>query len=346
MMSFEKRLNVRPSPRRDAGILSMVMLGGGVVAVTLFAASCERAPRAERVVEQAIVIAPEPEPARVAPDASTTTTELMSIADVPVKAARPIIPLAHEEKETDFLAKGADAVLAGELDAALVFLRKHLFDHAPTADVLLEVGRIARQTGELALAEQALMDAGALAPTNAEVQHELARVLLDAGRPDEARTHARQALRLDPENASGWNLAGRIAMAQSAWARAESALRRAVELDPMNPMIHNNLGLLYIYTHKGEDAVDSLETAVELYEHDAPHFVLNNLGLAHELAGNLEGAEEAFEQALVVNPTYSRARVNLERVAASLAELEAKGGFDTAAGPEAEPTAEEAKPAL
>lgn len=345
MMSFEKRLNVRPSPRRDSGILSMVMLGGGVVAVTLFAASCERAPRARPAQE--IVIAAEVEPARVAPDASTTTTELMSIAEpTTVKAARPIIPLAHDDKETDFLAKGAEAVLAGELDAALVSLRKHLFDHAPTAEVLVEIGRLARQTDDAALAEQALMDAGALAPTSAEVQLELARVLLDVGRPDEARTHARQALRLDPENGSGWNLAGRIAMAQSAWARAESALRRAVELDPMNPMIHNNLGLLYIYTHKGDDAVDSMETAVELFDDDAPHFVLNNLGLAHELAGNLESAEEAFEQALVVNPTYSRARVNLERVARALEAEAEDDGFDTATGPEATPAAEETQPSL
>jgi Flp pilus assembly protein TadD len=84
-------------------------------------------------------------------------------------------------------------------------------------------------------------------------------------------------------------------------------------------MIHNNLGLLYVSMKKPEQAVDALETAVELFGDEVPHYVFNNLGLAYEAAGDLEDARDAFEQALAANPTYSRARVNLERVLTAIA---------------------------
>lgn len=324
-------------PRRDviSRAVSGAILGGSLVAaaVMIWPSAPRDAGEQQAVIDQPIAVVSPPVSPPIAKQEPAPAPAETSSEPSEVKSARPVVALAHEDTETDFSKLAIERMDAGELGEALVALRKHLYRSEPTAEVLLNVGRLARQTGENALAEQALLDAAALDPKSGEVQVELARVLLDVGELSEARIHARQAIRLDMESALAWNVAGRIAMQQSEWARAEASLRRAVELEPMNAMFHNNLGLLYVYMRRADDAVDSLETAVELFDEEAPYFAFNNLGLAHELAGHLDEAREAFEQALVVNPTYSRARLNLERVSTALAKREETPVFDTASGP-------------
>lgn len=253
-----------------------------------------------------------------------------------VEAERPVVAIAHEDRDTDFEAKAQEQIAAGELAGALESLRKHLYVQDPTAAVLLQVGRLAGQTGQLALAEQALLDASALNPMSTEVAIERGRILLEAGELGDAREAARQAIRLDRDNASAWNLAGRVAMAESHWQRAETAFRAAVQLEPTDPMLHNNLGLLYVMTGEGKDAIDSLEASVELYGDDVPYFVFNNLGLAYERAKRFDDARGAFEQALIANPGYARAQVNLRRVLTTLANVAEAEAYATRTA-EAEP---------
>lgn len=246
-----------------------------------------------------------------------------------IESERPQVALATEETE-DFMAVARLATDQGDLKLAFDALRKHIYKTEPTAEVLLNIGRFGRQLGEHAVAEQALLDAAQLDPTSSDTQTELARVLLEVGELEEARLHARQAIRLNADDSQAWNVAGRVAMKQSEWARAEGAFRRALELDPMSSMIHNNMGLLYVYTARAPDAIDSLETAVELFGENVPYFVYNNLGLAHEMAGNYEEARDAFSEAVAVNPTYARGSVNLKRVMSTIAMLEEKAAYQTA----------------
>ncbi|MCC7380449.1 MAG: tetratricopeptide repeat protein [Deltaproteobacteria bacterium] len=319
-------------PRTHLGSTERILIGIGVAGVLTASAavwwpseSPATAPLAvsieERepiVVESSVVSAPE-----------AAQPQPMTTPETTVVAERPIVALAHEETSTDFEARAEEQIERGDLAGALESLRKHLFTHAPTPALLLQLARTAVQIEDHAIAEQALRDAGALDPTNPQVALELGRVLLEVGQLSEAREAARQAIRLDKESPLAWNLAGRVAMAESEWNRAEIALRQAVQLDPTDAMLHNNLGLLYVYMRRGTDAVDSLKTAVELYGDDVPPFVFNNLGLAHEVTGSLADAQDAFEQALVAQPDYARARVNLRRVlttAANREQLEAMKG--------------------
>jgi Tfp pilus assembly protein PilF len=241
---------------------------------------------------------------------------------VEVEAKRPLVALEHQEEGVEHFALAQTKIEEGDLAAAFDALRKHLYTEGPSPEVLLQIGRVGGQLQEWAIAEQALLDAGALDPTSAEIALERGRVLFEAGDHAGAREAARQAIRLDRDHAGAWNLAGRVAMAESHWERAELAFRQAVQLDPTDPMLHNNLGLLYVLQRRGKDATDSLETSVQLYGDDVPFFVFNNLGLARELAGKFEEARDAFEQALVANPEYARARVNLRRVSTTIANAE------------------------
>lgn len=255
-----------------------------------------------------VVVSPPPVPVELEP------TE--------IEAPRVQIALEHTDETTDFLAEADAAMNAGDLTLAFDALRKHLWSNDPSATVLLRIGRIGRELGQLALAEEALHDAGQLEPKNAEIHVELARVYLDTKDLEKARFAARQGIRLDNQNPTAWNVAGRAALASSEFQRAEQAFRRAVELDPSDPMLHNNLGLLYIMTKNGPSAVDSLETSAELYAESVPTYVLNNLGLAYELADRLDESQEAFERAIIQDPSYVRAQVNLRRIEARVAAAE------------------------
>ena len=211
---------------------------------------------------------------------------------------------------------------AGELKAALVAVRKHLHTHEPKPEVLLVMGRLARQTKNYALAEAALERGLDEDPSRVGLANELARVFLAAGQPKRAEKAARRALRITRDDASAWNQLARAVMAQSRWELAEVAFGRAVHLDPVDGLIQNNFGLLYVYRKNGPKAVEHLERAVELLDDAAPYYVFNNLGLAHELVGQHEEAREAFEEALLLNPFYTKAKVNLDRVAAKIAAVE------------------------
>lgn len=251
---------------------------------------------------------------------------------------KPSLAIEHQDAETDFVVRAGEELADGDLKAAFTSLRKSLYGVEPTVDVLLRIGRIGREIGELSLAEQALKEAAALDQTDAVVKVELARIYMKMDRAEDAHEVATEAIELDRENPSAWNLVGRAAMSLSRWQRAEAALSQAVELDPLNAMYRNNLGLLFIYEKRADAAIDELETAVELFEDEAPHFTFNNLGLAHELAGNYEEAREAFEEALVISPFYATATVNLRRVETTIANLEEKRAFETAKSVESLPS--------
>jgi len=258
------------------------------------------------------------------PAEDSNPIKAIKIDPTKIKGSAPIVALETDERDADFLARAEIQLDKGELKNAFRTLRRHLYVNSPTSSVLYQLASIGREISEYAIAEQALLDAGALDPKNSEIHVELARLHIATKDYRDARMAARQAIRLDNDNAMAWNVAGRVAMLQYHWQRAEQAFRRAVAIAPTHPMIYNNLGLLYVRMSEGEEAVDALEAAVELFDDDAPYFVYNNLGLAYEKSGALEDARDAFEQAIAVNPKYTRARLNLDRAVITLAELEQK----------------------
>lgn len=316
LREYEEQRKMRRTER------SLIAAGLCGVAVATAALLWPVPPAPPRISAAPIVVpleAPAANADRVDGGSAAAPTEPVEGAAIEIQASRPIIPIAHEDQETDFLTLADEQIDDGDLRSAFESLRKHLYNHEPKAQVLLKIGRLGFELRELAIAEQALLDAGALAPEDADIAIERGRVLLEGGDLKDARAAARQAIRIDKENPSAWNLAGRVAMAESNWERSESSFQKAVELDPTDPMIHNNLGLLYVMMKKSALAVDALEASAELYGDDVPYFVHNNLGLAYEAAGRLEDAQEAFESAAVANPDYARAQVNLRRVLKTLA---------------------------
>ena len=264
------------------------------------------------------VVADKPEPSPAIEERPSTVVAEPTTAAAPVK-----LGLEHQDPDVDHLDRAQRKLDDDDLVGAFVSLRKHLYDQPETAEVLLELASIGRRLGEVAVAKTALLRAEAIAPSSAAAT-ELARLYLEDGNREAAREAAQRAVRRDRTDPAAFNQLGRIEMAESQWQRAEMAFRHALELDPIDAMVHNNIGLLYVRMGRGELAVDALQTAVELFGEAAPHFVFNNLGLAHELTADLTSAREAFEEALLVQPFYTRAKVNLDRVERALARQEAE----------------------
>lgn len=335
-------------------IVTGLVLGGSLVVASAIVLSVPETPVAEAIPAEAEP-APEARPAWAqsfdAPAADTIEIDAPVVDAPAIELREPTIEaevglqavgaadetkrgisIAHEDTETDFAAAAEKHIDEGDLEAALLAMRKHVHGAEATQDELFLIGTLARQVQDSELAESALLEAASLKPERSTIKTELARLYLEMDEYAAARTAARDAIAIEREDPAAWNALGRIAMAESQWEQAQMAYSHALELDPTNPMYHNNAGLLYIYMKRGLDAVDALETAVELFEDDAPHFVFNNLGLAHELSGQHEEAREAYEEALLLNPFYSRAKVNLQRVEKAIAKAEADSAFQTAQG--------------
>ncbi len=314
----------------------LVLFGGVVSATAIFYGCSNESPAPVSTPVPAVLSESEASPPELPIAAEKTAPVQPGDVEKPKAPTKELeVAIAHDDAVDH--SQQAQALLSrGERKAALVAMRKHLHTVEPTADNLLTVGRLAREVNEFALARVALKQARSLEPRRADVSVEFARVHLDSGHARKAEREARRALRFDRDSAPAWNQLGRAAMAQSRWELAETSFKRAVHLDPVDGLAHNNLGLLYVYMKDGEKAADILERAVELMEDDTPYYVFNNLGLAHELLGQHEEAREAFEEALLLNPFYTKAKVNLDRIEARIAATQAEEAFETATGGESE----------
>jgi tetratricopeptide (TPR) repeat protein len=228
------------------------------------------------------------------------------------------LALAPDDPSVDQLHAAERHATEGRLDLALLALRRHLHGHPATPAVLLRIGRLGREVGAYDLAREALEAAIDRDPLGVDLYRELARLHLATDDLAEARAASESAVDHAPEDAAAWNLLGRVEMAESRWPAAEVAFRRAVELDPTHGWYLNNLGLLYVMQGDGESAESALLASLEMFEERPPRFVYNNLGLALELQAKLEPARRAFEDALSVDPRYTRAHVNLQRVEAAI----------------------------
>jgi len=169
------------------------------------------------------------------------------------------------------------------------------------------------KAGNLGGAEQALRRALEFDATHLKSRINLSRVLLDAGRPDDALVELELALEHDSTSGEIHRLIGRVRDARGESDPAVDAYRRAIVLDTTDVWAMNNLGVLLIQQGSPEEALGPLARATQLRP-TSPVFQ-NNLGTALESAGHRSAAMVAYAAALVADSTYAKARVSLERTA-------------------------------
>ena len=174
------------------------------------------------------------------------------------------------------------------------------------------------RAGDHAGAEAALRRTLEVDSTHAKALLNLARVLLERGKPSDALDYVEKVVELEPESGQGWRVLGNAYSDLGMVKEAVSAYRRALVLDHRDAWTMNNLGLLMIREGRYEEALPPLARATELRP-DVAVFQ-NNLGIALERTGHLPEAVVAFRAALDADPDYTKARVSLERVEPKVAQ--------------------------
>lgn len=232
---------------------------------------------------------------------------------------------------------------AGALDAAEAGYRAVLARHAEHPDALHLIGLIMQARENLTTAEANIRHAIELRPGEAVFHYNLANVLRDAGRPDEAIDEYRAALaqqpgdpdtllnlgatlhscdrlpeaaavirdllKQDPQHLGALLNLGQILRSLGDVAGAAQAYTQVLTLDPQQAEAHVNLGALRQDAGAVEAALRHYEAAVAADPESAPAW--NNFGTWYQERGDHTTARDCYRRALACDPQDAAAHNNL-----------------------------------
>ena len=136
----------------------------------------------------------------------------------------------------------------------------------------------------------------------------IADAAIAAGTPAIAQRIAEGVLATDPRNTGALLRQGRAYMMLGNTAAAETSYRRALTIN--DRLDEARLGLAKIWL--GSDPVQAEKVLLEVVSHDAHNTAaLNNLGVSRDLQGRHNDAQEAYRQALLLQPGLTSAQENL-----------------------------------
>lgn len=122
-----------------------------------------------------------------------------------------------------------------------------------------------------------------------------------------------KALKENPRHRDAHYYVALIYATQEKFAEAEAEIRKVIDIDPDYPEAHNFLGQLLVRQNRRADAIRAFQKAVSSPLYATPDVAYYQLGLVLELEGDMQGAKQALENALKVNPpNVPRALVYLE----------------------------------
>ena len=127
------------------------------------------------------------------------------------------------------------------------------------APLYAAIGRLAHAEGDFGRATEAYRHRARLAPREPAAQKDLAGILVEQGRTDEALAALNAAISIDPHDAQAHASIGRIRLDAGQPAEALASLQRAVTLDPAMYEARYPLALALTQTGRREDAARELE---------------------------------------------------------------------------------------
>lgn len=170
-------------------------------------------------------------------------------------------------------------------------------------------------------AERHLQNILAVDSSNKVAYENLARLYYDRGRAQDGSyllladlviTQAQRILeREDQQSADLHNLRGLLLMEANDQVRALRAFRQAVEVEPEHVDAHRNIAMIALRFRDYESAERSLETALEFESAAADIESWIALGVAKRGLRKYDEAEQAYQQALTLDPADPRPWYNL-----------------------------------
>ena len=245
-----------------------------------------------------------------------------------MKETAPLAPLPIEVR----LSQARQIYALGRYQEALPQLEALIQDRPGYADVHNMLGVSHHHVGQWARAERAFREALKLNAEYTEAAMNLAVLLNDTGRYDEARALYRDALaRLSHEknamdplvSAKIANMHADLALAYREANRPEEAIaeyQRALQLRPGFADIRHALAGVLMDTGDVPSAVEALKRAIE----DRPNFLAARvrMGDCLLLLGQKDEAVAAFEAVLAAESSHADAKRGLRRAQGQLGEEE------------------------
>ncbi|HET6836997.1 MAG TPA: tetratricopeptide repeat protein, partial [Gemmatimonadales bacterium] len=229
-----------------------------------------------------------------------------------VDTAEPSVTTATVESKPVTYEQAESSYTSGDYPSATQLFTLYTEKHPENAWGHFMLGLAAWKNGDSDRALSAFDRALELDPNHRKSMFNSSRVLLEKGQPQEALERIEQALGQEPLSTEGLRLLGRAKYQLGKVDEAIDAYRRALSTDERDVWSMNNLGLIYIEQERSSEALGPLARAVQL-RGNAPVFQ-NNLGVALERSGYPAAAAKAYEAAIQVDSSYTKASVALARV--------------------------------
>ncbi|MDA0273482.1 MAG: type IV pilus biogenesis/stability protein PilW [Proteobacteria bacterium] len=129
-----------------------------------------------------------------------------------------------------------------------------------------------------------------------------------------AKEKLAKALDIDPKNADVHATYGTVFQLEGELELAEEYFKQAVRYDSNSAQIRNSYGAFLFSEKRFQEAVEQLSKASEDRFYSNRPTVFENLGVAYNRIGDLEGAEFAFIRATQLNPQQPRALIEMSEI--------------------------------
>ncbi len=215
--------------------------------------------------------------------------------------------LAENPRDNDaLLLRGNLAMQGNDPAAAIGDLRAVLRDQPEAVPVLRALARAHVANHEPALAEETLQRAVALSPGDADVRVELAQMLAQAGKSEQALPLIEQTVRDNPTHVLAREILVRMYLARGDYPAARVAAEDLKTLAPEKAVGFYLAGIAAQAEKRVADAQAAFEQALKLQPDAAD--ALAALARLHVTSGHPELAQATVERALAQNPAHFAAR--------------------------------------
>ena len=201
-------------------------------------------------------------------------------------------------------------------DKAITFLNRACGinpDYMPGYRLLLEIYESQDDREHVLAIAQRLHE---LSPDNPKYALKLATLYLLQQDMENSEQLFRRTIQLSPRIAAAYKGLGDIALRKNDSAAAEKHYRKALDIEQTDISTLNSLGLAYIRMGKFKEGIQKYLMAFRLEPEDPR--ILFNLGNAYEKQGRLEKALYYYEKAIIIDETYQKAQVAIDRINAGL----------------------------
>lgn len=198
---------------------------------------------------------------------------------------------------------------AGRLDAAVALSRQLESESPGDAGLPVLTGQILGQAGRTSEARAEFSRALTLKPGFLPALENLSALDLAAGHADEAEARVAAALDQPHPPASLYLLQARLRLARKDLAGAETALLRAIDVEPQHGTAYTLLAKIYQQTGRLPGALALARVATTHSPRDPDALLV--AAVVKDATGDPDGAREAYEQVLALDPRSLTALNNL-----------------------------------